>query len=64
MEYIEAFLWKFSSKICNINTSESHSNTIVHQFEATNPHLSARISWNIATLKHFYGDFYQYNMQH
>ena len=37
MEYIEISLWTFSSKICNINASESHSNTTVHQFEAMTP---------------------------
>ena len=36
MEYIETSLWTFSSKICNINASESHSNTTIHQL-AMNP---------------------------
>ena len=52
MEYVETFLWKFSSKICSINATESHSNTIAHQFKGMNPFIS--YSWN--TLK---GDFHQ-----
>ena len=38
----------FSSKICNIDILESHSNTAVHQFEAINP-----FRWYLVIPKYF-----------